>query len=195
LVISDGATIALALLLSGGAFFGGGRALTELSRHDLVHQALDHAAKKNEIGRQDARFLNMRIEGYSARAATKHWQILRTSDELARAEKSFLHLDLFFPLVYGAGLLGSLWMVWRALGRPVPIGWLIAPVVIGMAADWIENVVQLRQLSRFLGSQKVQTGWMTIASGATTLKLVFLLATVLLLGLGLITLAARILKP
>jgi hypothetical protein len=184
--MSDGATIAPAILLAGGGFLGGGKVLEVLSRHDLVRQALVAAVARGEIEKRDALFLNLRIRGYSTRAAARHWQLLRTDGGLARAERRFLQLDLLFPLVYGAAFAGGLWLLRGALERRADTGWLIAPVVIGVLADWVENFIQLRELDRFLRGERLQTGWIRIASVATIVKLISLSGAVLLIVLGVI---------
>jgi len=67
---------------------------------------------------------------------------------------------------------GVLLCAWAALDRPFQPAWLLAPVLIGAVADWIENLIQLSQLRIFTASPKagLQPGWIQIASVATSLK-------------------------
>lgn len=61
---------------------------------------------------------------------------------------------------------------WLMLGRPVHIGWLLAPVVIVVAADWTENLVLLAQLDAFeTNRDSLSASWIRVASLATTIKL------------------------
>jgi hypothetical protein len=183
--MSNGTTIAVAILLSAGALFGGGWALTALSGHAAVSEAVRQAVGRGEIDEKDARFLNVRFQGYGVEAVAKHWQVLRGNRSAAEAEARFLKLDLAFPFLYGAAFLASLWLLWHALGRPVAAAWLLAPVAAGVLADWIENLAQLRQLARFLRGEALQPGWIAVANAATVSKLVTLSAAgLLILGLA-----------
>jgi hypothetical protein len=121
-------------------------------------------------------------------AVSRHWAVLKET-ALLRAEQRFLELDLIFPFFYGAALATSLLIAWAALDRPFSPARLIAPVAITVLADWTENLVQLRQLSRYIdgGEAALQSGWIQLASVATVIKLVFFVGSSLFLG-GLILL-------
>jgi hypothetical protein len=127
----------------------------------------------------------MRIGGYDAAAFDRYWNAL---DGEARArERYFLQLDLVFPLLYGAGLAAALFLAREALGRPLHLAWLLAPVALTVAADWTENLVHLDQARRHVeeGGAGLHPGWIQAASAATMVKLgFFTLTCVLLLGLA-----------
>jgi hypothetical protein len=120
----------------------------------------------------DRKPLNQRFGGYDSAAVSRHWTILR-EDNALDAERSFLKLDLVFPLLYGGALAASLLIAWQALGLPFGRAWLIAPVAVTVLSDWTENLVQLGQLRRFMESKALQASLIQIASAATILKLLF----------------------
>jgi hypothetical protein len=126
--------------------------------------------------------LNFRLAGYDVEAARAYWTWL--GPEGREAERRFLEADLVFPFFYGGALLFSLLYLWAGLGRPFDAAWLVAPVAITVLADWIENVVHLRQLGSFVRNEAVQPGWIQVATLATSTKLVFFwLATAIVVGL------------
>jgi hypothetical protein len=128
--------------------------------------------------------LNFRIKGYDAAAAGAYWQWLGAEGRLA--ERRFLEADLVFPFLYGGALLASLLLAWAWLGRPFAPLWLAAPVAVTVIADWIENLVHWRELARVLRGEAVAPGWVQLASGATSAKLVgFWLCAALVVALGL----------
>lgn len=88
-----------------------------------------------------------------------------------------------FPFFYGAALATSLLILWALLGRSFNPGWVLAPVVITLLADWTENLVLLVQLRRYAesGARGLNAGWIQVASVATILKLVFFVASSLLI--------------
>jgi hypothetical protein len=131
--------------------------------------------------------LNFRIRGYSAAAAADYWRWLG-ADGLA-AEIRFLRADMLFPLWYGAAMLGAMGAGWLALGRPFPPGLLLAPVAITVLADWVENLVHLRQIRLFLADRPLGELWIRAASVATAMKLVFFWLSTL----GILVLAAWVL--
>jgi hypothetical protein len=127
--------------------------------------------------------LNLRLNGYNTAAASTYWQWLGTDGRLA--ERRFLEADMIFPFVYGGAMLVSILLAWTALGRPFDPTLLIAPVVVTVIADWIENLVHWRQLRNFLQSEPIQTMWIQIGSIATSTKLVFLwMSFLLIVGFG-----------
>jgi hypothetical protein len=97
-----------------------------------------------------------------------------------------LEIDLLFPFFYGAAFAGALLCAWVALGRPFHPAWLLAPVLIGVIADWIENLIQLGQLRLFKPghAETLQPNWIQIASIATSLKLaLFCISSLLVTGM------------
>jgi hypothetical protein len=141
-----------------------------------------------------SRPLNFRIRGYNATAAADYWRWLGA--EGLAAEIRFLRADMLFPLWYGATMLGALAAGWQALGRPFPGGLLFALVAITVLADWVENVVHLRQIRVFQAGRPPHAGWIRIASVATALKLAFFwLSTLAILMLAGWVLAAGLAAP
>ena len=100
-----------------------------------------------------------------------------TASRLDR-EQNALRLDLIFPVLYATAFAVSLLLPWRAWQETSGI-WLLVPVVIYLLADWTENLVHLRllRLYRDVGPQAVESGWVQIASRATTTKLLFFLGS------------------
>jgi len=109
--------------------------------------------------------------GYGTDVVKAYWHWLKPAGR--EAEKTFLTLDLLFPFFYGGALTASLWWVWMALERPFHPIWIIAPLVIIMLADWLENLIQLAQLRHYVSSneQYAQGLWIQLSSYATILKL------------------------
>jgi hypothetical protein len=82
-------------------------------------------------------------------------------------------------------LAAGLLLGWAFLDLRFSPAWLLAPVVLGMIADWTENVVQLRQLARFTAQprQPLEEAWIRVASTATSVKIALLGLSYLALGL------------
>ena len=115
--------------------------------------------------------LAVRIGGYDVGDTRSYWEVLSAKAALA-SERLLLVADLAFPLVYGGAFAMAFVTSWMMLGRPLHIGWLLAPVVIVVAADWTENLVLLAQLDAFETNRDwLSTGWIRVASLATTIKL------------------------
>lgn len=83
-------------------------------------------------------------------AAEKNSEWGRLSQDLIGKERWFLELDLLFPFVFGGAIAMGLLVAWHSLGKPFPVFCLLAPIVVCMAADWSENLLQLSQLDKFL---------------------------------------------
>lgn len=167
----------LVLAVPAGLFFVAGYAMSHYTGRD---QFVSNAVQ--------AVPLNFRMGGYGVADAIAYWNWLGPEGRLS--EQRFLKVDLFFPLLYGGSLLVSLLLTWRWLGRPFGRFWLIAPVVITVLTDWIENLVHLRQLRRYFQGERVESGWIQVASTATSVKIVFFFVSCLLL----IALACWLLK-
>ncbi|HYO12231.1 MAG TPA: hypothetical protein VE685_03435 [Thermoanaerobaculia bacterium] len=163
----------LVLALPLVVLLGGGWIMEKWSQRDLVKKALE--------GSSHSKPLNLRWLGYGIDDVENHWKPLLGDPKVVGAEQKFLQLDLAFPLLYGAALAISLWMAWAALGRPFH-AWLIAPVAVGMLADWTENLVQLQQLDRFRNRAALEATWIHVASAATVLKLLSLSGAYLFLA-------------
>lgn len=156
----------LMLLVPLAAFLGGGWILNRASGRQLP---------------AEPKPLNMRWKGYDATEAAAFWQAV---EKLAPgAEKKFLLLDLVFPFLYAGALAAGLLLGWSFLGLPCSPVWLLAPVVLGMLADWTENLIQLQQLARFTVHQTVEEGGIRIAGAATSVKLAVLGLSYLMLAL------------
>lgn len=123
--------------------------------------------------------VNMRLCGYTPADVAQQWG--KNSD---KTERQFLLYDLAFPLFYGGALCLALWLAWSDLGRPFAPAWLLAPVLLGMLADWVENLIHLDQLGRYVqhGPTALSSGWIQLASWATSLKLALVCTGFLLLA-------------
>src|SRR3954466_14853375 len=84
-----------------------------------------------------------------------------------QVQRRFLLYDLRFPLFYGGALVFALWWLCRAAGWKA--GLTIAPVVVGGVADWVENLVHLNLLSRYVraGKSALPEAVVSAASAAT----------------------------
>ncbi len=131
--------------------------------------------------------LGMKL-GYDTDEVAAFWKSIRDSSPQSasrplEAERDFLELDLIFPFFYGAALATSLLIGLVSLGRPFSPAWVLAPVALAVLADWAENLVQLRQLARYVVDEKsLQPNWIQIASAATVVKLIFTLGSLLLIA-------------
>jgi len=152
------------LLLPFAVFASGAYLIAKLSDRQYITDRL-------EKSKDDKQPLGLRIYGYNVGAVARHWGAL--DDKGLGFERLSLEIDLLFPFFYGAAFAGVLLCAWVALGRPFQPAWLLAPVLIGAVADWIENLIQLNQLRLFAVSHEagLQSGWIQIASVATSLKL------------------------
>lgn len=159
--------------------------MNKLSRHSDVQKQWQEKAEPD-----DQKELNLRCGGYNRAAVHRHWAAL---DQQALAlQRYFLQLDLVFPLLYGFALAIPLRGNWAILGEPFAPIWLLVPLFITILADWAENLVQLSQLQRYMerGEAGLDSGWIRVASLATTVKLFLFVSTCLLL-IGLTFWAAR----
>ncbi len=125
--------------------------------------------------------LNTRFGGYGTEDAMVYWGGIRGREgrEGLDAEMLFLEADLVFPFFYGGALAVSLLIGWALVGRCFPPGLCFLPVAIAVVADWIENLVQIGQLSLFTANQPLGDAAVSAASAATRIKLVALTACVL----------------
>ena len=141
------------------------------------------SVQANKSGRQEAlarnvpanmKPLNMRWGGYRPEDVDAFRTVLGLDGRIA--ERRFLEYDLTFPTFYGGALIASLlWTSTALLGGGLP--WLvISPVIVGMLADWTENLVQLEQLHRYVPGQasSLDANAIHVASLATVVKLVSL---------------------
>jgi hypothetical protein len=161
---------------------GGGLLMNAVSNRAHVTRVLEQAAE------EDRQPLNLRWRGYSVADADRHWREIKSDADATQAEKRFLELDLVYPFFYGAALATGLLVVWTLLGRPVSAVWVIGPVAGGMMADWIENLIHLRQLERYVPGDagSLHQTAIAVASIATSAKWLFLTlaAAALLAGAG-----------
>jgi hypothetical protein len=169
-------SILRAIWLPAVAYFGAGLVMILLSGHTYVtEQVRERAAPEHRTS------LNMRLEGYDTADAARLWGLF--DPRAQESERRFLLLDLLFPLFYGGAFLAALLRVWRDLGRPFSSLLLIAPVAITVVTDWIENLIHLAQLRRYVeqGEEGLQSGWIQVASAATTIKISLFAGTLLFL--------------
>ncbi|HMH48691.1 MAG TPA: hypothetical protein VK548_00550 [Candidatus Acidoferrum sp.] len=155
-------TVLVLFLLPAVVFKGGARLMSMVSGPHTV------AGQKP---------LNQRWLGYNAEAVAGYWKALGEAGRLA-AEPRFLELDLVFPTLYGTAFAVSLLTASAKLGCPLHVAWVIAPVVVTVIADWVENLVQLDQLRDYIKSDKkdvtaLDPKWIRLASTATSVKLIF----------------------
>ena len=150
--------VILLVLLPIVVFMGGARVMLMISGRPTV---------------EGQKPLNQRWFGYDTKAVDGYWGALDTPGH--RAEQRFLELDLVFPTLYGTALAVSLLTASAMLGGPVPVAWVVAPVVVTVVADWVENLVQLDQLRNHIesGEKGLVTRWIRVASTATIVKLLF----------------------
>ena len=159
------------LVLPGGVYV-----MAKLSgQAEVTQRLLDHAQPEDRKG------LGLRLFGYDLEAVSRRWAAL--DPDTRKLERRALELDLVFPFLYGGALAAALLLAWAALDRPFRPVWLILPVAITVIADWIENLIQLGQLRLFDASAHaaLRSGWIQIASVATTTKLFFYSGSSLLL--------------
>jgi hypothetical protein len=166
--------VLLVVLLPAVVFVAGARLMTVWTGREQVTARLERHAAVDE-----RKPLNQRL-GYDVAAVARHWGAL-DAESLER-ERRFLSLDLFFPLFYGAALAVSLLLGARLAFPAMNPAWLLAPVTIVVVSDWIENLVQLGQLRRFVegGAAALQASSIAIASMATIVKLTSFTAASLL---------------
>jgi hypothetical protein len=164
------------LALPTAVIIGGAYVMAKLAGRQQVTQRLQDNAKP-----EDRTPLGFRIGGYNLEAVDRHWVAL--DPDTRKLERRALELDLIFPFLYGGAIAAALLLTWVALDRPFHPAGLILPVAITVVADWTENLVQLTQLRLFDagGKDGLRSGWIQIASTATTTKLVFFCGSSLLL--------------
>jgi len=157
-------------------FVGGAYIMSNLSGRERVIRHL-----RDRLNPKDAKPLNQRLAGYDVEGVSRHWGALDTNARTI--EQRFLEMDVVFPFLYGAALASALLFAWGALGRPFHPMWLLTPIAITIVADWIENLVHMKQLKVYAESGKggLEAGWIQIASTATIMKLVCFFSTSLLL--------------
>jgi hypothetical protein len=150
--------------------------MNKLSRHSDVTKQLQENAKPG-----DKKELNMRCRGYSRASVHRHWAAL--DRQALTFHRWFLQLDLAFPILYGFALAIPMLWNWEIIGEPFAPIWLLLPLFITILADWAENLIHLSQLQRYMeqGAAGLHSGWIKVASMATTVKLVLFVSTCLLL--------------
>jgi hypothetical protein len=165
----------LALVFPFIVFAGGGRLM-------LVAAGANADRAVTRLGKP----LNQRWAGYTRDEVLGLWGAIDDHD--LRVERRLLQIDLLFPFLYGTALILALLALRTMLGGRVNPALLLGPVIVGLLADWTENLVQLQQLNGYApGAARepaaIGAGAIAIASAATSLKLVSLAA-----GAGLVLL-------
>jgi len=153
---------------------------------DLMQKLSDPGRLRDKVQEDTGlKGLGLRIQGYDLAAIKAYWGALKLKPGALDAERRTLEMDLVFPFVYGAGFAVSLLLAWAALGRPFHPVWIMAPLFIAVVADWIENLIQLRQVRLFAPREGVlEPGWVQIASVATSVKVgLFCISYFLVVGL------------
>ena len=115
--------------------------------------------------------LDLRWFGYGTSMARKYWTWLAAARR--QAERTFLTLDMLFPVFYGGALAASLSWIWVTLDRPFHPAWIVAPLAVILIADWTEQLIDLAQLCQYAS---VNTGhldglWIRLSGCSTTIKL------------------------
>ncbi|MEX3007301.1 hypothetical protein [Hoeflea sp. TYP-13] len=165
----------LAFVFSLAVLIAGGHLMNRATNHSIVASALQGAGLKA---------LNVRFAHYGTEDAAKVWSVISKTDGGLKAERAFLKLDLFFPVLYGGALAFSLLAVLFALGASPQGVWFLTPVAVAVLADWTENSIHLRQLKTFDGTAaSLDAGLIQLASVATGIKLVFVILSLLLIPL------------
>ena len=160
------AVVAVALPIV--VFFGAGWIMVKISGQEPATQRIEALR-----AREDRTPLNRRLH-YDADAVSRYWKPLKDDLTARAAEQRLLELDLVFPFPYGGALAAGLLLVWAGLGRRFAPAWVMAPVAVGMVADWTENLVQLSQLRRYTAGEALDGGWIALAGAATLVKIVCL---------------------
>jgi hypothetical protein len=112
-----------------------------------------------------------KLWGYDVGYVEHYWGSLK---DARISERKLLLVDLAFPLLYGGAFAMVVLFAWSILGfHPAWLLALLAAVLIGVAADWTENLVLLAQLGQFEKTGSSSAGWIRLASTATTLKWAF----------------------
>jgi hypothetical protein len=157
-------------------FVGGGYLMQRLSDPSKVREKIN---EKN-----DYTGLGLRCTGYNLGEVKTYWEALSDNPEALAADRRMLEIDLLFPFFYGAAFAVTLLFAWAELVRPFHPVWILAPLFIEVVADWIENLIQLKQLKLFTSNQALQAGWIQIASLATIVKYwLFIGSYILVIGL------------
>lgn len=134
-----------------------------------------------------------RWRGYSVDKARTYWSAFQRPG--LEAERRFLEVDLVFPFIYGGAFLGSMLLLWVALGRPFSLTIPVATVAVMMVADWTENLVHLAQISKLLdpeaGFDTLRQPWIALASTATSVKWVLIFASAIVIVLLVVVLFVR----
>lgn len=128
--------------------------------------------------------LGLRCTGYNLQEVTTYWTALKEGDALD-AEQRMLEMDLVFPFIYGAAFAGALLCAWAASGRTFHPVWILTPLFVEVVADWIENLIQLKQIRLFAANAAgLQEGWIQMASLATIAKYwLFIVSYILVIGM------------
>ena len=173
-------TSVVAIALPVAAMIGGGSLMARVAPREVP-------AEKRLLSRW---------QGYSVEEARAYWSAFQRPG--LEAERRFLEVDLIFPFLYGGAFLGSLLLLWSALGRPFPPAIPVATVAAMMVADWTENLVHLALISRLLGPDSsfgtLRQSWIALASTATSVKWVLIDASAIAIVLLVVVLFARNLR-
>ncbi|MDA4846150.1 hypothetical protein [Hoeflea poritis] len=125
--------------------------------------------------------LYARLTGYGEAKAEAVWQVIADTPGGPEAERAFLQWDLLFPLLYGGVLAIIMLVMIRTVGAGRHRAALLAPVALAVIADWTENLIHLRQFARFLAGDGI-SGWaIGLASAATSVKFLMILASLALI--------------
>lgn len=135
--------------------------------------------------------LDMEFRGYSAERA---YEILDALGDEGRAfnMKYIIPLDFPFPLAYGMFYFITLTLIWKNVGIKTKRPWVIG--LVGLCAalfDWSENIAIINLLNSY-PQRNYEIA--KIANIFTQLKTLCMVLSILLIVVGLITLAVKWLK-
>lgn len=127
---------------------------------------------------------DLQASGYTLESFTN--DLTSLGNEGRAIYRNFMLLDIFFPLIYGLTFASLIFLVFRS--RQNWLKWLFVVPLFTSAADYIENIFIAISFSGYPSSSPLTV---SMASGATQLKMLFNLVLILSL---LITIGSWILR-
>jgi hypothetical protein len=122
---------------------------------------------------------DLQASGYSVETFTR--DLTSLGEEGRAIYQNFMLLDIFFPLIYGLTFASLIFLVFRA--KQNWLAWLFLGPLITAVADYLENIFIAISFARFPTSNPLAV---SIASGATQLKMLFNVLLILSLIITLI---------
>lgn len=161
-------------------FMVGGWLMMEVSgRNEVLREAKSRGVDLKSMS------LSMKPRGYDLESVKSYWDKLGPNGRTA--ELRFLKIDLLFALFYSTTFAFSILTLWIALGgRPgAMLVFLMVPVFVVLAADWIEGYIQINQLGTYMAGGELSAERLAVASHATVTKIwAFVLSSLIVIGLA-----------